>query len=350
MRYPTGALNYSDMLQEVILGRNLITDHHSPEFLSRYFHSVGQLPAYIISGDEDRWHLFIYAAEFLRQNPEWKDVGLSELKHRPAEAKPHRVFGKNEEQPELDGTMWGGLDEDDEDKTIKAQMRVKKEADLDRNRKIAKGVPAEYHLTKEGPDMGWIAKWIAAEKTARTPRAEWEGKIPVVYEEMVKYCYGWLKDIGEVPKPYPMDLMNLFWPPEPPGRLYMYPEVIKKRDYVTGKVMSFWRKSMAQPGVKEQMQLDRSPRSYRVILAAKKLSTAIEYYAHPDPIHGEDEKINMANVKKAALKYFQAHFPIEMDGAKAGPLETVDPDYVTYRQLCAKYNLKEGTLLHKANL
>lgn len=339
---------------------------------SEFLHYVGQCPVWVVAGTPHVWNQLIYAAEILRLHPEAQaeiDEGRhTGLAHRHPDAKPHREFKPGEVQTELgEGHSWG-VDPVDFNKPIdrleidtkpldhsKTAKPVREQIEERQAQKLvddkSQAAPAEVHLTKEGPALAFEAKWIKAEEVARGSRKLWDkGQFDTDFEEMIRHCYGWLRDIGEVPQPYPDSELTLFWPRPHVDALRMTPTAVERRTFITGKVIKFLRKSMSQDGVKEQLQLKRQPPSYRVILSAKKLSTAIEYYVEPDPIHGEDDGELMDNVKRAAMRYFKAHFPVSTEGAKPGPITTLDPDYVGYIKLCRKYGLKDGTLLHKVDL
>ena len=358
LEYNTSGLNQSEMLREVICSRGIINEAHEDlEYLSRMYHSLGNVPAYILAGDVDRWHYFIYAAETLRQNPEFRDLGLSEI--RTNVHNQPRKFAPDEEQIEIDGRTWGGVEDDGSGKwqgdhvitknvPIREQAQGRKKDTIEQTRSQA--VPAEVKLTRQGPDDAYIAKWVMAEKRAGQPRSSWEGKCDIEFEAMIKYCYGWLRDIGTVPQPYPMGTIDLFWQRPRPSEIKMNEKAVARRSYITARVMTFWHKSLKQEGVLNTIQLKRDPLSYRVILAAKDLSAKIEQYADPDPVHGVDDEKLQASVRKAAMKYFKAHFPVELEGAKPGPLATLDPGYVEYLRLCRKYALKTGQLLHEAEI
>lgn len=332
-------LNVSDMLMEVIASRNIINEDKTPEDWSRLLHSVGQIPFYLLAGDPDRYHMCIYAAEFLRRNPEFKDVGISELSVRQPEANRHRVFGENEVQTEIEGHSWGG---EDEDVTVREQMKAKAQSQIDSNR--AKAVPAEASVSSVAQHDAYLAKWVQAEKWANTPRSEWVDKVDPEFEAMIKYCYGWLRDIGEVPQPYPSDLLDLFWQRPLPDSVPMDEQTVERRSQISGKVMKFWAKSMKK--YKDQVEF-RKPMSYRVVLAAQRLSKSIEKYAVNWQFDSKNDEALIERIKRNALKYLEAHIPLDTGVGKGGPLKTYDPDYVEYVQICRKYNLKEGCILHE---
>mgnify|MGYP001319038654 CR=1 FL=1 len=373
-----------DMFREIIAARGIISeDSNDPETVGKVFYNLGRIPAWILAGDADRWHCFIYAAEMLRRNPEWVDssIGLKELRDTRC-----RTCGCDRHAPveEMVNTfaVWGNVDtavvkkqpseppqkpldtpkevletapepkkpdlppqtsRADASTSVREQVISKKEELIDKTR--AEAAPAHPVEEQDGPHKAYMAKWVLAEAKARQPRDTWEGKHDYEFESMIKYCYGWLRDIGEVPS-YPADSLSLFWPAPLPRGISEPSRVTERRNFIAGKVLRFWQKSMNQDGAEERIRSRKNPLSYRVVLAAMKLSSKIEFYADPDPIHGEDDSELVADVKKAAVEYFKAHFPI----GDAGPIATSDPSYVEYLQLCRTYNLKEGTLLHDANL
>lgn len=330
-------LNPSDMIREVIACKNIIDDRYDdPEFCSKLFYRMGNIPAYILAGDRDRFYQWLFAAETLRLNPEFKNHGVDELSRTDR----NKDYDASKHQPELDGTVWGGVEPVQTPKTVRDQMAQSKKDNIEKTREDAK--PAKVYDPEKDT---YYQRWKMAEARARIPRKEWEGKTDAMFEAMIKYCYGWLRDIGEVPQPYP-DPIDLFWQRPRPGSMDMSVAAVEARTKVTGKIIKFLHSSMSQPGVREKMELGRKPLSYRVVLAAKNLATKIEWYCNPDPIHGKD----IDTVKKVALDYFNAHFPIDTQGAKPGPLETLDPGYVDYIRICRTYGLDEGTLLHEADL
>ena len=312
------------------------------EYWSKYLHNVGNVPFYILAGDADRFFRAIYASELLRLNPEWKDTGISELGYgRKSEWDPTAP------QPETEGVRWGGPDP--KEKTVRSQVERAEAKKIQDNREFA--APADPALELEASTDAYLSKWWKAEKLASGPRSKWENAA-VDWEmgQMVRWCYGWLRETGEVPQPYPMTAADLFWPRPMPSEVAMEAEVVKRRNFVTNKVMKFWRKTIKAEESYDRMRF--SPLSYRVTLAAQLLTKYIEMYAvnyQTDPDLERDEEI-IKKCGKAAKKYYLAHFPITDEGAKPGPLGTLDPTYVEYIRLCRKYSLEIGDLLHEQEL
>lgn len=344
--YNSEGLNQSTMIMEIACMREHIPPDWGPQEWSDYLYGVGNIPFYAVWGDLDRYYMLLYAAEYFRQNPEGKDLGLSKLQERIKSFDPKKMLDL-QLGSQNGHSVWGGVEYESRP-PIREQVATQQKETIDRNRSEA--VPAEAVLTQQGPNDAYLAKWVMAEKRAGQPRESWEGKCDWEFEQMIKYCYGWLKDIGEVPQPYPMGTIDLFWQRPRPNETPMDEKTVMRRNYITYKLMKFWRKSLSEDGVKDLMQF--SPLSYRVTLMAKRLNKLIEMYAtnwQTDDDGAQDDVI-MGKVRKVALKYFKAHFPVAMEGAKPGPLATLDPPYVEYIRLCRKYQLEEGILLHEADL
>lgn len=323
----------------------------------QYLMNVGAVPFYILCRDYDRYHLAVYGAEYVYRNASAEQLaeGLKWLRH-------DKNYDWTQHQDALDGRTWGGVDDEPvegdyglaHNEPVREQMEKAKQETIDRNKPT--NVPSDYMEPSDDP---YIQKWRMAEKHARhTPRKEWEGKVDFEFEQMIKYCYQWLRDISEVPQPYPMETLDLFWPR--PGALGIEnsEEGNKRREYIVGRVIKFWQKSVLKNGE----GMDLGSQSYRVVLAAMKLEKLIEKYctnfrrwhASTEPgtaaiLDVPDKEIEL-EIRAAADQYFKAHFPVQMEGAKPGPITTLDPDYVGYIQLCRKYNLEEGVLLHEVEL
>lgn len=347
------SLNIGELLAESVSLMRSIPDWPIEKW-REYMNTVGAVPFMHLCKDTDRYYLLIYGAEYLRAN---------ESREQEIEGTKHLRFDKNydtnAEQVALDGRTWGGVDEEGDitgdagishaDRPVREQMEQAEKDNLDKHRPDSK--PAAYTQPSDDP---YIQKWRMAEKHARhTPRAEWEGKLDFEFEQMVKYCYSWLRDISEVPQPYPMETLDLWWPR--PKLLENSPEGNERRNRIVEKLVGFWRKSVSQAGD----GIDLTSQSYRVILAAMALEKEIERYANnyrntrvsSEPGTGiiqvvPDIEIEK-NIKKLAVDYFQAHFPVQKLGVMPGPLSTLDPDYVGYLTFCRKYNLEVGTILHE---
>lgn len=345
--------NVSQMLRESIAARGALSENYNdPEYVARTYYNLGKIPAWILCGDEDRWQQFIFCAEVIREHPEYSSLGVEELKDDvcgKCGLSRNRKFGKNERQVEIDGTVWG--EEEMASKAnvpIREQMETRKVLNVAKTQTSSFAAPVDEDFTDS--ELALQDKWKKAEKWANRPRANWEGQVDFEFEAMIKYCYGWLKDIGEVPQPYPFGTIDLFWQRPKAGELDMSELAVGRRNYITAKTMKMWNKWLKDPDKSGKLELGRRPVSYRVVLAAQELSTLIETYATPDDIHGFDDLELQERVKKATIKYFKAHMPITTQGVKPGPIETLDPGYVEYIRLCRKYSLRIGTLLHKVEL
>jgi hypothetical protein len=241
--------------------------------------------------------------------------------------------------------MWGGVDDIPNPPTVREQVEQSKQSNIDSHRPLVK--PAPYVKPSNDP---YILKWRVAEDIARNKkRKEWDNdETDFELLEMIRYCYSWIQDTGVVPS-YTHDLIDLYWPRPKNGLgLDLTEQGITRRDYVVEKVRDFWIKSVSQ----NPAGIDLNSKSYRTILAARKLCDLIEKYAdkYRNPLEGQTEKEIMKEIKGAAHEYFLAHFPAQQLGSVPGPLSTIDPEYVEYVQLCRKYNLKEGVLLHETKL
>jgi hypothetical protein len=369
---PSKITGYSELLMECIATRNVIPEDYNIDRATHWFQALGNLPAKTLAADEDRWQLFIFAAEFIRLHgtPEQKRASQLSLT-----GKVNPEWDATKENVEQDGRVWGGVEFADEvppvvgkvegdfgkgstarppTLTIVPPVREQIESDKKFNLKMNKqtAVPAEPVDLEAIKDSGTdpeLQTWRLAEEIAfNKPRDVWEGKVDWMLEQKIKYCYSWLEDIGTVPVPYPDNMLNIFWP-APSLDLRDKPKV-DRRNMITGKVIDFWRKSVAKNGEGMNLKSD----SYRVTLAAMELQKAIEAYVQAgSKFNMENEvqdKVEEGQVQQAAKKYFQAHFPIADLGAGPGPLSTMDPDYVKYIRLCRQYKLAIGTILHETKL
>ena len=314
----TGQLDVGELLKESVQVRNIIPQDWDLEKWSQWIHSVGHVPFYILCGDEDRYHMCIYAAEVLRNAS--AEVRNSGLKYLPRDNGLDTLG-------EMEGEMWG---ENHHRTTVRDHVTMMRNKQIEENK--ARMQPAPQH----DPEDPLIKKWELAHNYARNmPRAEWENQFDWEFECMIKYCYGWLEDIGEVPK-YPHELVDVFWSRDTYKQEPQ--EATDRRNAIVGKILGFWRKQVAS----SPEGLDITSDSYRTVLAAKALSKSIERYAYDDSNHFEQE------VKNKAVEYFNAHFPIA--GNVSGPDSTIEPNYVDYMRLCRKYGLEEGTLLHESGI
>lgn len=337
------------MLQEIVTMRNIIPDWDGPRW-STFLHNVGNLPVWTVYKSVDIWHILLYACEFIRQHPEYEEAGRGMLQARFHEMHPD--FDIMKWQDKIDGKIWGGIPMEDpqylsfkqaETAPVREQMEAKEKAHVEKNMETAEALPMQHLETAYGQHAGWEAKWTQAEAMARQPVETWSGQVDPEFEAMIRRCVSWLGSVGRVSLD---DRIDLFWPPDEEN---METQTVKRRHYITGRVMRFWKKMV----LKHEGELHLSnPLSYRVVLAAQKLKDAIEMFAvnwQTDP-EGDKDDIIAKRVKKYALQYVEAHLPIAKVGGSPGPLATQDPDYIEYLRLCAQYKIKEGTLLHDLEL
>lgn len=193
-------------------------------------------------------------------------------------------------------------------------------------------------------------KWELAEAVARNPKAELveERKNDAHLQAMVNYCKDRIRETGEV-GPYPLEVIDIFW--TRPKVLDMSDQAAVRRDEVVGRVRDFYAKAVA--GDLSSLMNTKSE-SYRTILTAMALNTEIENYAtnfrtpDTDPNKIPDaERIN--RIKAAAKAYIESHAAPTRPEVP-GPINTLDPDYPTYWQLCKKYDIPLGTYLHTLSI
>lgn len=345
----------SDYIIEAISAGQVIPADWSLDRWAEFLHKVGSVPFNMLSGDKDRFFLCIYASELLRVNgaegKAARDAGWKYSKYVPSN------WDANVYDPRQEGTQWGGVFKEDypEGSPIREQMEKAQADKLARDTLVAQA--AQTQAKRDDP---YLERWKAAERVAHTiPRYTkeghgWEGNLDYGFERMVKYCYDWIKDVGSVPE-FPHKLEDLFWPRKFIG-LCVEEKSVKRREFIVEKVMKYiWKLAKENEG-----QIDFTFRSYRRVLAAKALSEAIENYAtnwkHYDvnPKPGTEimtlktpDKERIEDVKQCVRDYIEAHKPVTK---QVGTLSTLDPSYTQYIEICRKYGIKEGTILHETEL
>lgn len=300
----------------------------------------------IASGREDIWYLYIYAAEYIRK------YGSTEQRRTYWLPETSEPMTADEDRFATTRDSWGGV-EDDWGETqpvpVREQMQEKKVSTMEAYRgTLTDHDLAEIASLEAEPEL---MKWAVAEKIAHTKaRSRWEGKLDWEMEQRVKYCYGWLREVGNVPK-YPDSLEEVF---RPYVAIENSERANEKRLKITEKVMKFFHAMLKRSDLKG---INLYTKSYRAVLAAQELEALIEHYATnyrriestpqgtitEEMLDAEDEQA----IKQAAVRYFNAHLPVQTQGSPPGPLSTIDPGYVEYIQLCRKYGIKEGQLLHE---
>lgn len=353
---PSKISGISQLLMESISSRGIVAEDYDGDRAIDVYKNLGKLEARTLARDEDRWHMFIFAAEYLRVHGSEEQQSQAML----YQGKVNPKWDETKENVEQDGRTIGGVDDDPltppiipvtgeagVSHTVRGQVESKQKTAIEKNRPSA--VPADLDKIRAEAGDPQTQTWRLALEMAHKPREEWEGKIDWMLEQKVKYCYSWLTEAGELPRPFPPDSLNIFWNVR--ASADVGPQEVKDRRFaITGKIMNFWRKSVEQNGAGIDLKSD----SYRTTLAALELHKALNTYvgagSHFNMAGEVQDKVEEIAVQKAAKKYFQAHFPISMAGAGPGPLSTMDPDYVEYIRLCRQYRLPEGTLLHEAKL
>lgn len=141
--------------------------------------------------------------------------------------------------------------------------------------------------------------------------------------------------------PPPAGRVEDFWPY--PKLCDLADETVPRRTEITGRVMRFVQASWARD---PRLAADWAfgVRSYRRVLAARKLSDAVETYAAKwrDPLNRPTEAELEEAVKLAAKEYVDAHR--ELPGRYRGEVEMTYPEYAAY---CRTFGLKEGHLIHE---
>lgn len=350
---PSKVTGIGELLMESIGVRGIhkfIPQPYTIEDAFKYIKCFAWTPANIVAGSEDCWHAYIYAVEYMRMHgtkEQQRQANYSDKQVNPD-------YDNTKENIKQDGRTWGSIDMEDfieptgerglsyQEVPVREQVQERQAAVIEAHRSSL--TPVDLDKVRESANAPEEQKWEVAVGLARKARSVWEGKIDWEMEQRVKYCYGWLRDIGSIPLPYPADLTCLFWPI---SKVFGNNEQDnQRREFITGKIMGFWRRGLAQN------EIDTHSESYRVTLAAMELSALIEeYVGNPRRVDHEHtlnqlDAVTITEIKSAAQKYFQAHIPVSHLGAAPGPISTLDPTFVDYIRLCKKYDIPTGTLLH----
>jgi hypothetical protein len=141
-----------------------------------------------------------------------------------------------------------------------------------------------------------------------------------------------------------------YWPVIP--NRDMRPEVVARREYITGRFVDFWEKATT---VEKKMgdgitrvtndEFVLNSNSYRVVLAANRVSEAIESYAVGILVPGYNEEMESKLIKgmgAAAQAYAEAHKPLPV-----GQVDTDWPDYLEYVEAFKDAGLQRGMLIHE---
>jgi hypothetical protein len=201
------------------------------------------------------------------------------------------------------------------------------------------------------PETASKHAWEVAEKMAREHDFEdgWDKGYSQEFAAMVEYAR---ERAGRAEEVVPVrDPIELYWPA--PRLCDMAEETVARRDHMARRVMAYWAKCVERYGDK-MVELGKPwhGKSYRVVLAAQRLSDAIETYATRWRVvtHARPIELVEADCQNAARLYFEAHKALDPRLRAPGPLTTLDPDFVTYQRLCRRWNIKPGTMLHDAKL
>lgn len=363
---PSKVSGIGSLIMESIASRGTIPEDFDADHAVKWYQNLGRLDAKTLANDEDRWQMFVFAAEYLRMHGS-PDQNREKMKHITGKVNPD--WDETAENVAQDGRTLGTVDIDpfgpgvpvvgeagiahlDPPSRLASLPTVRESVErteamkVEKNRPEAHAVDFDAIRAEEGNPQLQI--WRVANEYALKPRAEWEGKVDWMLEQKIKYCYSWIQEFGDITAPYPPDQLAIFW-----GRPSVDPRdkpKVDRRDAMTSKVIGFWRASVAKNGDGMNLKSD----SYRTVLTAMALQKAIEDYVSAGSKFDFEgnviDKGEEMEVQKAAKAYFMAHFPIKDLGAGPGPLSTSDPDFVEYLRLIRQYKLPQGTLLHEIKL
>jgi len=223
--------------------------------------------------------------------------------------------------------------------------------------------------------------WDEAERLARGevggPRIKDEEfkQYSYLMQAMINHCRKWVRWGQPVPKPE--NIIEIYWPFNPSDKVRdstqqsnerreeILTRTLKWASKAAREATKTWPEEQAEKFIQRYKQdlkvlVDRNnpfgSESYRVVLATMKLHDAIERYAtnwrtlpkkgDPDDlVHTKDEEF-IKQCQYAALEFHKAHFDLPQNAKKPGPLETLDPNFVSYVRFCEDYNIEVGTMLH----
>lgn len=320
--YNDHGTDYSENLMYPAEAREILPDSWSDvQAVAKSLVSLGNIPFNTIRLDPDRFHLAIWAAERLRlegDNTVYDQVLKEDKIRRGAPTKEEEEF-VNTHQTKIDGEYWGYSPV----LPIREQMAEKKQTQADN----ATVVPNEvFH----NDNLDQI--WEQAIKFARQDSETWVDQYGFEFESMIRWAKAQIKDQEVVPKPYPRDFKEIYWPLKPYDDTLAQAE---RREFVVEKVMRYLQKAftMNRP--------DFSTDSYRVILAKEKLCNAIDKYVFNEIADIEDDIMKTVQIR--TKEYYQSYFPLP--GNPKGPKDVVEPNYVEYCRRCVKYGLTYGHFL-----
>lgn len=194
-----------------------------------------------------------------------------------------------------------------------------------------------------------MAEELAREQHIKGQEEGWDASLSPAFAAMVEHALDCIRR-GE-PVTRPGDPIELFWPT--PRLVDMAEETVPRRNQMVRRVMDYWARCLGKMRAR-MVELDKplAERSYRTVLAAQRLSDAIETYATRWRVvsHARPIELVEADCQRAAAAYVEAHKALDPGLRAPGPITTLDPDYVTYMRLCKRWNIKPGTMLHDARL
>lgn len=158
-------------------------------------------------------------------------------------------------------------------------------------------------------------------------------------------------------------LIDIYWPI--PRLLDMSDEAVKRRDYMTGKVLAFWANVYERcPAIRPNGLAGHSfvgpvdpkgvwfeSRSYRVTLAEQLLSAEIERYAsnYRAPELNPSDEVLEGQIKAACVRLLAAHRPL-LDGDYQRINDSwYEMGYVEYMGVLEAFDWPKGTLLHEVS-
>lgn len=213
---------------------------------------------------------------------------------------------------------------------------------------LASGTLSEAELKSAADFEGtptekmWQIAWSLAQTNEQS---EWH-RLGFTLRSMVEYCRESI-EAGEPEFQMPFKIEDIFW--SRPRIIDEDKEAWKRRWEWTSKIYMYLTNKRAKQG--EQDKYGETKDSYRVALAANRLASLLERYASNFRHVGtnlfvpDDDLI--AQIKLAAKTLYEAYCPIPKELIKPGPIPMVDPDFMTYQQLCQQFKIVPGTLLHE---
>lgn len=237
---------------------------------------------------------------------------------------------------------------------LRAELREKAGTEVTTPEELRKHVD-NIEAIKASAGTPMEQKWAIAFSIAtnkNVTREDFEKIEDFQLKEMILWCKRNLnQQTGRVEIPYPTDLIEIYWPV--PQVYDMSDEAVTRREAILTRITNFLKKQ----GLEFDPINDRinaTENSYRITMASMQLEHLTEKYAslyrtneYLEKGPQMDEEMSL-QIRDATINYAKSHEPVTNDNA--GPLDTLEPDYLKYRELLKKYNLENGILLHEANL